>query len=537
MGMFNSLYTASDAIRVNQTAISVINNNIANMNTEGYSKQRVDLQQGAIMPSSLYELVNVPIGGVEIESITRNTDTFLDSYYRQENSELGYYKQMSDSLGFIEEYFNELNDNGITGAMTSFYAAAQEMSMDPTNRITRANFLQSAESVAREFNSTYEQLLSYRESLIGDGTTSSMQSSQVYSVIETINSNLDHVAELNKQISTFSSQDGVEPNTLLDERQRVLNEISEYIPIHVSYSGSCADVTLGNVTLVENQEVQGAFLAVANPAIPPDIVSPEPLTISFESSSFVLIDDYQNFSSEESGQLKALLTLGGDGDDSINNLVGELNVLAQEFARSVNDIQIRQETNPAPPNEITNASMCMNGITKELEIATEYIFFDDASTTSATLNPNDITAGNIQINQAVIDDPYRVATAYVLVDPALPQTPPLALDPNGIGDNNNATAFANSRNTSIAALDGFNVEDKMSSIISTVGSNTAVANNSREAQEASVDHVNEKRQSVMGVNLDEELMDLVKYQNSYNASARVLSVIDEMLQLMIGLLK
>lgn len=524
--MFQGLYTSADALRLNQVAISVINNNIANMNTEGYSKQRVDLQQGHTMPGSIDEKVIVPIGGVELETITRYSNNFLEGYLRKEQGTLGYFDQMATSMSFVEGYFNELDETGITGAMTAFYAAAQELSMDPTNKITRSNFLQRAQDLATEFNSSYSRLADYRESLVGDSTTSSLNASQIKTVANEINVKLKEIATLNDDIASLTSQQNIKPNALLDQRDLLINQLSEYIPVNVDYEGSHANIYVGNIKLVEAGEQIAEFgfdMAAStfdNPAVV-NITSPD--------GSNIYCEDYQANFPEQSGQLKALLDIGGDGVNSIFASLQDLDLLAQEFARVVNDIQVR--TDATPGAEMTSA--CIDGSVSPQQLiqATEYIFLNVQA--PGVFDSNAITASNIQVNDAVVADPYLVATAYIEAD-AAPFAPN---DPNAIGNNDNAMAFANCRDTSILALGGFNVEDKMASMISEIGSYTSTINNSQDAQSAIVDQINEKKQMEVGVNLDQELMDLVKYQNSYNASARVFSIVNEMMQLMMSLLK
>lgn len=521
--LFQGFYTSVDSIRMNQVAISVINNNIANMNTEGYSKQRVEFEQGTMMPGSIDELITVSLGGVTLDAITRYENSFLENYYRQSNTELGYYDQMNTSLEFVENYFNELDGEGISGAMTDFYATAQEMAMDPTNRITRANFIQRAEDVAREFNTTYSNLSNYREDLVGNGvTTSSLESSQIYSTVQEINTKLEEVAYLNSQISALTTQQNVQPNSLLDKRTQLINQLSEYIPITLVQEGNNVELYTGKVQLIDGYEQMAKFdfdtaaSTQDNPAV---------ITIVDASGSlYQYVDDYHTEYPDSKGKLAAFLDIGGDGPESIYSYMQDLDLLAQEFARSVNDIQVR--TDAGPP---IMASMAMDGVTNQLHQATEYIFLNDPDT--ALFDPNLITASNIQINQAVISNPYEVATSYVETDAAF-----VPNDPNGIGNNDNAVAIADSRNTGIAALGGANVEHKMASMVSAIGSWASTTNSTYDSQKAAVDQVYEKKQQTVGVNLDEELMDLVKYQNAYNASARVFSAINEMMKIMMGLL-
>ena len=527
VNIMHSLYTSVDGLRINQAGLSVVSNNIANMNTEGFSKQRIELQSLSYRAGSNSQLLQMQPGGVSIDRVTRYQDDILNGFIMQENSVYGYDQQMTANLTYIEGYMNEIDGSGITGALQDYFEAAQSLANDPTNKVARSNFVYQAENVAKEFNSKYNDLISYRENLVGDGITStSVDNSQVGHLTEDINNKLTQIVELNRQIAIFSSQQNVQPNSLLDKRQLLLDELAQQIPITLRNQGPSIDIYMGNVQLVEDDKQLGFFKAVPGGATNPG--NPAVVTIVDKDDNLIM-EDYQAEFSTEQGKLKAILDVAGDTPLSIYQLINQLNTLAQEFARNVNSVQLSSDAGPPP-----QASLSLNTTTNTLEPATENIFLNDPVTTGA-YDVNLITAGNIVINSVVKANPFEVATAYGAVD--VVPNPTVATNPEAVGNNNNALEFLKMRQLAIATLDGLTVEDKLYSIASQVGNDSSLMQARLDTQQNSLDQLYDKKQSLDGVSLDEELVDLLKYQKAYQAAAKVFSTVTQMMEVITNMVR
>jgi flagellar hook-associated protein 1 FlgK len=511
----SSLYNTVDSMRISQAGLSVVSNNIANMNTEGYSKQRLDLEAVTYKQSSIAQNGAFVQGGVAISQVTRYQDEFLNGYIMQENGSLGYYSQMSSSMSSMESYFNEVDGSGLTGAMQDYFTAAQNLANDPTSKVNRSNFVTQAQLVAKQFNQKATNLENFRENLVGDGVgQTSLDSSQIGNLVNTINSQLSQVAELNGQISSFMNQGG-SPNELLDKRQLILDQLSKEIPISAKYEGNSCEIYVGGVQLLNNSSQVAEFKATVGDSSNPAKIS----IVDPKNSAHVYVADYaksDNFTASQ-GSLKAMLDLGGNGTGSIYQVQQNLDSLAQQFATSVNDIQLKSEAGPP-----AKASLKMNPTSGQLEIATENIFLNDPDKTN--YDATKITAANLCVNQAVISNPYEVATAYAEVSGTT------VVNASAVGNNNNAQSFLNMRQQGIPALQGLTVEGKLYSIASEVGNNSSIAKSQSETQQTSVQQLTDKKSSQVGVSLDEELVDLMKYQKAYQASAQVFSVINQMMQ-------
>ncbi|MDD3149720.1 MAG: flagellar hook-associated protein FlgK [Candidatus Gastranaerophilales bacterium] len=534
-------YNSQRALQLNQAALDIINNNIANMNTEGYSKQRLELSQAIYQTGSsdVYGLVQSG-GGAVIDDITRNRDTYLDSYYRQENSTLSYYTELYDNISMIEDMTNELSGTGILDALDSFYEAAQELSLDPTNAVTRTAFTQSAEDLCIKFNQTANQLNALRESLVGDYTDSnSIKDSKIYITCEDVNTMLESLANLNESISVSSAQ-GITPNGLLDKRDLILDQLSEFMPITVVNDGSgMVSVKLDNINLVSGAEQVGFLNVVTGDEDNPAIVQ------IVDSRNRVLVDDAE--SKLTSGTLGAILDIGGSdsGNLTVKGMLDNLDSLAREFASAVNTIQRNGQYIDSETKELklvtTDVSSAVlpdpppDPMPDEPDDPFD-IFVSNSADTQIT-DYNTLSASNISVSSNISDDPFKIAAANVSTtapDDLLYGDLETINLPESTGDGSNALALAQLRNTSLGSLSA-SAEDYLTSTMGDIGVKSESIKDRLETQDSIVNQVIAKRDSTTGVSLDEELVDLVKYQRAYEASAKVFNVISDIMKVIISL--
>ncbi|EKE03822.1 MAG: flagellar hook-associated protein FlgK [uncultured bacterium] len=504
-GIFNS----HRSLLLNQAALNLINSNIANINTPGYSKQRLELSQNIISSSDSSIPMNAAQsgGGAIIDSISRNRDAYLDTYYRRESTSLNFYKELNETATLIEDISNELGETGISGAFNEFYNAAHQLSINPTDSIIRNDFIQKAMDLCNRFNLTYDRLDQLRDNLVGDITNpSTLDTSKVALTVDDLNTQLAALADLNKTISTSTAQ-GTTPNGLLDERDRLLDRISEYIPINVTQgANNLVTVSLGSTNLVTGREQVGFFDVVAG-----DINNPA--TVKIVDSTAVDIVANAN-SLITSGKLGGILQMGGSNANELNiyNTLSSLNTLAQEFATQVNTIH--------QGGQYIDTSVTPNTLALVSAVPFD-IFVESNAVTNATYA--NMTAGNITLNQDVINDAFKVAAASA------------TSAANETGDGGNALVLAQLRNTKIATLGSSDTESFLNSVIGKLGIQIKSIQDSYTSQGTIVQQINSRREATIGVNLDEELTDLIRFQRAFEASAKVLNVMDKALEQIIGL--
>jgi len=239
--MSDMLGIASNAIGAYQRALSTVSNNIANVNTEGYSRQDVVLKDSA--PK---KMASMYIGtGVMLQNIKRQYDEFAESNLRNSNSDLSAQTPMVD---YTKRVMDIMGDKriGLNTALDDFFNAAGTLSADPASTVLRTSFLRSAEGVASRFAELSGQL-----DLIAKETSEGLKS-----VAAKINTLTNQLALINQSMSRSPTLDG-QPPELLDRRDLTLRQLSELVRIKINFStNGSASVSLGS-TFTQGVVVDG----------------------------------------------------------------------------------------------------------------------------------------------------------------------------------------------------------------------------------------------------------------------------------------
>src|SRR5574344_1698995 len=253
MSILSTMGIARESLSVSEAAIHVVSNNISNMNTDGYAREKVVLSPEVnYTPLSSSNASGQAYSGigVTIEAVKRSTDSYLLAYYRQQNSQNSYYSEYKTVATSVEDMTNELTDSsGLSTAFTNFYSAANTLNSNPTSESARSAFIQSASNVASQFNQIYGNIDDLKTSLVGkvtedsSGTITSkegLSTSKLSDSLTQVNSLLEQISSINKDIVKTSS-DGNPPNTLLDKIDAIITELSTYMPVTVTENSNGTD--------------------------------------------------------------------------------------------------------------------------------------------------------------------------------------------------------------------------------------------------------------------------------------------------------
>ncbi|MEC1372259.1 flagellar hook-associated protein FlgK [Bacillus velezensis] len=487
---FMGLETARRALSAQQTALSTVSNNVANANTEGYTRQRVTLQSTSPYPavSKNSDLTAGQIGtGVKAGSVERVRDSFLDYQYRTENTKLGYYTARSNSLSQMEGVMKELDDNGLNGSLSSFWNALQDLATNPENTGARSVLQEQGKSLAESFNYISTSLTNIQGDI----------KKNLDNTADQVNSILNQLNDLNNQIAAVEPS-GMLPNDLYDQRDRLIDQLSSMANIKVSYnkSGGHALATAEGTVNVEllngNNNSLGTLLdgntkTVSEMKINYDKDSGLVSSVSVGSSTvnadaftgkgslLGLIESYGYMSNgEEKGLYPEMLTA--------------LDNMALSFADAFNAVHEKGKT-----------------YTGEQGAA----FFDFIG------------------GEAV---PAKGAAAKIKVsDKILASTDNIAASLNGEkSDGTNATNLAAVQNSKLT-INGetTTINDFYESLIGKLGVNSQKAANLMNNSESNTLSADERRQSVSAVSLDEEMTNMIQFQHAYNAAARIITMQDE----------
>ncbi len=507
------IYNAQRSLSLNQAVIDLINSNIANINTPGYSKQRAEISQ---LTTGQYS--TIPQNAVQdsmgaiIDSISRNRDSFLDSYYRSENTGYNYYKELDDAAGIIEDITSELDNTGINSSLNSFYQAMSQLASNAGDFVMRNNVVQKAVELSIKFNSTYDQLEAQRENLVGNyAQPETLDRSKIKLLADDVNNKLGSLANLNESIILATAQ-GSSPNYLMDKRDKLLDELAEYFPAEITLqTNGAVTVSLGTTVLVSGKEQSGFFSVISG-----DIDNPAVLQVENSIGGILISDAY---SLVDSGKMGAVLEMGGSesGKLTIKSVMDNLDTLAYEFAGAVNTLQTGgQYMVENPPGSGTYE------LSGDPLITIPPDFFVDPSTGTAPA-ASDGFAGLIRVNDLIVNDPYQIAAADA------------ASTAEETGDGANALSMFQLRNTVIAALGGATGEQYIINTVSDIASKANTIKNNYDIRGNITQQLKMQRESIIGVNLDEEMTDLIRFQRSYEASARVFSIVDQNIKTIISM--
>lgn len=564
MSLISSVNIAQQALAVNQAAITTVSNNIANVDTEGYSKLRVDQAEvvntvpAAGNPLSVAEACN----GVKVASVTRYSDWYLQNYYWQESSTNSYLEQATATASNVEDLVNELKSTGLSSALDNFYTSVNALSNAPSDITARQNYVNAAQTVCSVFNNMSSDLTDIKTSLVGSGSADgSLESSELASQVGKVNTLLDQLANVNFGIIKTNSG-GTSSASLLDQRDILLSQLSDLAPVDIQqYANGTVQVNLAGITLIKGTEVKGNLMATetgnADNPVSLSIVDPK-------DSSVALSSDIT--SNINSGSIGGLLDTCGtnSGKFTIYSVLQSLNTMASEFSTVLNKIQV------GDINGDGTVAMGMNQTTKQLTTSTNLMFVNGSSpnvttstvshatvpgevngtvtttaggtttivttrvsggnTTITTKTQAAITAANISVNSNIVNDPYLVAAARVADPTATGVT-------SETGNNANMSIIMNSRNDSsyYSNLGGTTLEKYLANTVFAVGAKVEDLNTRLENQTLVVNQVKNNLQSKVGVNMDEELTDLIKYQRAYQAAARIYNVCNSLLEELVRL--
>jgi flagellar hook-associated protein 1 len=453
------LNTGRQSLRVQQLAMQVIGQNTANVNTEGYSRRRLDL---ATAPP--YEgLGQWSSGaGVDTEWLGRVRDNALDIQIRGNSSSLGYWTQSDDTLGRVEEVFNELGDNTISNDLQKFWAAWSDLSNNPEGMSGRTAVLQSAQTLASGVRRVYSEVASQWQ------TTDK----KVVDDVNLINTLTAKIAQYNVQI-TRNEVDGEEASDLRDARDTALDQLSKLVDInvHEDSNGSVNVFNGGQVLVQVDRNVQ--------------------LTMSQQAAngSYKTLVTYGSSGRAvtlQGGELKSLMDLR---DNEVGKVLTDLDSFAVSLANRVNAV---------------HSSGYGLGDTHGFE-------FFSANTTSAA---------NFGVAAAITDDPSRIASASM---------------PGAPGDNSIALQLAGIQNEKLMRGGQATLDEFYRDSVLTLGSSKSYAAGQLKVEQAAMDNLQNRKQQVSGVSMDEEMAHLVSVQKAYQAAAKVVTTVDQMMQTLLGM--
>ncbi len=457
--LFSGINIALQSMLAHQHSVQVIEHNVANANTPGYRRQEVQLGAShPYHPPGIYQAVQAgQIGtGVVAESVRRFNLEYFDNRFRQELASSHQWESFHGVLQQIEGTLAETGPEGILAHLDAFWAGWQTLSNDPGNLAARQDLRIRAEMLTNGLNRRAEALIDIRKD----------QDELISQNVDEINIIAEQIAGLNAEISHVLSIDD-QPNDLLDERDRLLDRLSE--------------LTGASSNLQENGEV---LVSIGGHAL---VVGKNTFTLetaadpSNDNLTAITWADGKSFT-PPNGELVGLLAIR---DTEIPNIMTALDEFASTLVSEVNAIH---QTGYGINNDTT------------------LDFFSGTDALSIGLSSD-------------IDDLESIATA------AAADTP---------GDGSIASQIAALQQDLIINSDSQTLNQYYTDQVASLGLKITDAASKTENRQLVLNSLTYQRESVSGVSLDEEAANLIKSQRAYQASARLVTVLDEMLDRIIN---
>jgi len=567
MSLMSALNIGSTALAVNQAAIQTTGNNIANVGNADYTRQTVTLTDANDSKIGPGQFVG---NGVELTGIARQIDEALQSRLQSATSDSESSSTQQDWLSRVQSVFNELSDSDLSTKLSTFYNAWSDLANKPQDTGLRQVVVQDGQAVTDWFHQINDNLSSLRTDLTTQVTGLAGQADDLASQIADFNS---------KIVSAESGGLSAQANSLRDQRDAAIKSLSNLMDVKtVEQPNGVTDVYVGSEPLVTETRSNGVTTKSVT-----DATGHQEISVIFKNNGGAL-----KITSGQLGALGKVAQTLDSTDDQVDQLASSLSYELNKVhssgqglegqtsiigATTVNDptaslastksglkqtpsngsfvvhvkntktgletstlvkVDIEGKPTDTSLNSLITQLDGIDGVTAvnnggRLQIsaddapATELTFSQDSSGVLASLGVNTFFTGanakDINLNQTVVNNPNLVAASQ-----------------NGdSADNGTAKAIANLETTSVKSLGGSTMEDSYQSLINGLASKAATASSDATASQAVVDTLANQREAISGVSMDEEAVNLMKYQRAYQGAARLITVVNDMMTTLMGM--
>ncbi len=475
-GTWLGIETSRRGIKVHQNALDITGQNLANASTPGYSRQEAVISASKPYTSPELNSSSTPgqFGtGVQVDMIRRIKDEYLDNNVRRATTDSGYWEDQISVLQRAEALFAEPGTDGISTQIVDFFKTWMDLNNSPQDLGVKSAVTESGSALATLMTSTYNQLDSIEQSVaVINGAGTDVTEGMMVDQVNQINKILTEIKDITAAIKKIYDVNQ-QPNDLLDKRDQLLEELSHYGPVKVTDESSGGKPTGGLKVDFFNQTV-------------------------FE---------------DDAGSATVILeTL--DLDASAGKILLYLDT-AKTAAKMINltdEVQVNQNTSGSLLGLESSRLDLIDYQTKLNDIA---IRLRDEIAAPAALNGVFFVAGS------------SLASGTFKVDPALTNNPSTL-------DGTKASAVAALRDKDIAALGNSTFNEYYSLLVTEVGNGAQSTDDMAANQAAIKKQITALRDSVSGVSTDEELTKMTQFQYGFQASSRMITVIDDMLNVIIN---
>ncbi len=550
MPLMGSLYIGASGLQSGQNALNTTAHNLTNVDTTGFTRQQTLLsskryitisKNPAAVSDQQYGI------GVNLSAVRQVRDYFLDQTYRKESGRSMFYEASTDVLGEVENVLGELNGEDFQTSLTNLWTAIQELSKDPSSSVTQGLLVQRSAEFINRANAVYQDLTNYQDNL----------NKQIKEKVTTINQYGKQIQALNDQIRKIECGGIEHANDLRDTRNQILDELGKLCKM--TYS----EDSMGNVSVrIEDSDfVRGDLFyeigldaSDATGFYTPFWIKDAEYTVLADGTKKYNIKGAEVFNLDQTvsssldtdiGGLKALLLARGDHRANYTDINNNYDSISQsivmnvqaEFDQMIHNVTTKINSILAEVYDPSRGYMCdKDGSPLQLfqKITTDgYEKVTDAN-------------GNVTWKYAE-EDPTRTDTLYTLGN--LQVNANLLREPSMLGfkkadgsadydttDKLKAAFTDESYTLNPNVLKKTTFVDYYKDLVSQVSNTGYAFQNIYENQQTTVEATYNAREQIVGVSSEEELSNMIRFQNAYNASSRYINVINELLEHIISTL-
>lgn len=550
MPLMGSLYIGASGLQSGQNALNTTAHNLTNIDTTGFTRQQTLLsskryitisKNPAAVSDQQYGI------GVNLSAVRQVRDYFLDQTYRKESGRSTFYEASTDVLGEVENVLGELNGEDFQTSLTNLWTAVQELSKDPSSSVTQGLLVQRSAEFINRANAVYQDLTNYQDNL----------NKQIKEKVTTINQYGKQIQALNDQIRKIECGGIEHANDLRDTRNQILDELGKLCKMTYSEDST------GNVSVrIEDSDfVRGDLFyeigldaSDATGFYTPFWIRDAEYTVLADGTKKYNIEGAEVFNLDQTvsssldtdiGGLKALLLARGDHRSNYTDINNNYDSISQSIVMNV-QAEFDQM--------IHHVTTKINGILAEVyDPSRGYMCDKDGSplqlfqkvTTDGYEKVTD-AGGNVTWKYAE-EDPARTDTLYTLgnlqVNANLLREPSMLSFKKADGSADYDTtdklkaAFTDESYTlNPNVLKKTTFVDYYKDLVSQVANTGSAFRNIYENQQTTVEATYNAREQIVGVSSEEELSNMIRFQNAYNASSRYINVINELLEHIISTL-
>lgn len=578
---FGTLYIGVSGLQSSQNALNTTANNLSNVDTVGYVRQRVQYADRDYLNLNKAAAVSKQQSGlgVVIGDVVHTRDIFLDRSYRTQSSRQAFYQACYDATYEIETYFQEMEGQAFQGALEDFWTSFQEFYKAPDDGVYQNLVIQKASLFLSRASAVYSGLQSYQYNI----------NTQIRDDIKSINDLGKTIYELNLEIQKIEAGGIETAMTLRDARDLALDELSALVDI--TYHETADGIMKVSVEGVEFVDEAKCYEMKMNTDKVTGFVTPYwPQLSNLTSGHYVNVFEFsQDISTEnknDMGELKALILARGDHVANYTDVTGmdrktyndttgmsvmltaeaQLDQLIHGIVTAINDILVPNTEAGATIEKLAGAGTTSitvtlaDGTTRQIDANTKILDEENCYVGSdKELPPRElfVRIGTERYTEATYTDGAGVDhTIYIYneedpSDTTMQYTMRSLQINQDLMDEESLMPYLKSGNYDV----GYDLGTKLAevweqgliflspndtkpctfkkyyeSMVGAMGTTGNIYNSIATNLAATVASVDNQRQGVIGVSSDEELTYMIKYQNAYNASSRFINVVNEMIE-------